>query len=213
MQIASIDIETSGLDCYSHDTMEVAVVLGDLFTDEEPVRQRFVILKDSYNLDPFCANMHQELIKEILEAKKFIETVLCEDLPQQIKQQDQDYSTYYCSEEDFFPLLAKWLEDQEVECRDDGTYKLNPAGKNFYAFDYRFLKALPDSDLVTFTHRALDPGPLYTQKGDLRVADLQTCLQRAGRESTVSHTAMEDAMDVFMLLRDYYKNINITFAQ
>ena len=77
------------------------------------------------------------------------------------------------------------------------------AGKNVASFDIPHVRELPNfSDYIQFHHRVLDPGPMYfdPEKDDV-VPDLSTCLERAGVDDEVAHTAVEDSLDVCKLVR------------
>jgi DNA polymerase III epsilon subunit-like protein len=50
-------------------------------------------------------------------------------------------------------------------------------------------------------HRTLDPAMLYTLYTDPEPPSMKTCMERAGFEGEVAHTALEDALMVIRLLR------------
>jgi len=58
---------------------------------------------------------------------------------------------------------------------------------------------------VRFRHRVLDPASLYFDpKIDAALPDMKTCMERAGIEGEVAHTAVHDAKVVIDLLRRKY---------
>ena len=58
---------------------------------------------------------------------------------------------------------------------------------------------------VRIRQRIIDPGILYTKwHEDETLPNLDTCLERCNIDSTVSHNAVEDALDVISVLRPSY---------
>lgn len=85
--------------------------------------------------------------------------------------------------------------------------KVNVAGKNFANFDKVFLEKLPGfTDLIRFRQRILDPCTVYTDfVADDEAPSMEKCFNRLhGGPHTVSHDAVEDALDVIRLLRPLY---------
>ncbi len=85
--------------------------------------------------------------------------------------------------------------------------RLIAAGKNFAAFDLPFLKCLPHwRDHIRISQQILDPAVFYLNfKEDERMPSLEECKKRAGFEdTTVTHDALDDALDVIRLLRQQY---------
>lgn len=76
--------------------------------------------------------------------------------------------------------------------------RFTPAGKNF-AFDKSFLIA--NGFELNCRHRAIDVGNLYLEPNDVVIPNLGTCMQRAGLQGTVSHTALADARIVHNLIQ------------
>jgi len=77
--------------------------------------------------------------------------------------------------------------------------KITAAGKNFSSFDLPFLKKI---GTFPFQHRALDPAVLYYRPlEDEGLPDTKTCMERAGMDGKVAHTAVEDAKAVVQLIR------------
>ena len=86
------------------------------------------------------------------------------------------------------------------------TY-LTCAGKNFAGFDKKFLEKLPRwKQVFSIRSRVLDPGILFVDWiNDESIPSLDECKKRAGIDGAVTHNAVEDAMDVVMLLRTCYE--------
>lgn len=78
--------------------------------------------------------------------------------------------------------------------------KVTVAGKNFGAFDLQFLRRFPYIMGDMFHHRSLDPAMMFFQQDDTEISTLQMCLNRAGLDTKVQHTALEDARDVAKLI-------------
>ena len=78
------------------------------------------------------------------------------------------------------------------------------AGKNYSGFDKRFLEKLEGWNTIKFSHRVIDPSILYMDwDNDTELPNLDECLKRANINKTVSHNALDDAMDIVNLLRVY----------
>jgi len=74
----------------------------------------------------------------------------------------------------------------------------------------KFIKKLKDAeqDLIQFSHRSLDPGSMYVREDDIDVPNLEECKRRSGifDNNLVSHDALDDAMDVALLVVHFLKN-------
>lgn len=85
------------------------------------------------------------------------------------------------------------------------TYeRFNAAGKNFASFDDRFLRSdMPDFVQYFRYHcRVLDPAILYWKPlEDTKLPDTKTCMERAGLDDEVAHTALEDAKVIIKLIQ------------
>lgn len=82
------------------------------------------------------------------------------------------------------------------------------AGKNISTFDIPVLKAdIPFwEDNVKMKHRQIDPSITFTTARDQNVPDLKTCFQRLGAfEHVVAHRAVDDCIDVALLLHFHFK--------
>jgi len=83
--------------------------------------------------------------------------------------------------------------------------KITPAGKNFASFDRSFLKLCGFDKF--FHHRTLDPAPLFWRPEDEKLPDSKTCMERAGLDGSVAHTAVADAVAVVRMIRYATKRI------
>lgn len=186
MKYVSIDIETTGVNPERHQIVEFAAVLEDT-TRDTPVDQlpafhtyfdHYVLMCEPYNLAVFRT---PEIIRQALLVK-------AGTIPGRIVTIDS-----------FAKTFAAWLSDNGL-C--GGGAKVTFAGKNVGSFDLQFLKRTYDFErLVPYSNRFLDPAAFYAVPTDECLPNTATCLKRAGLDSVVSHTALDDAKAVIMLLR------------
>lgn len=84
--------------------------------------------------------------------------------------------------------------------------KVTLAGKNIQAFDLKFLERIEGWNSSLFHRRVLDPAALWMEpQVDKELPNLDTCLKRAGYEKSVTHDALDDAIDVVRVVRAWYK--------
>ena len=181
--IVSIDIETGGIED-NVDILEFAAVLDDLSNprpiEDLPFFQTYFI-KDNYIGEPTALAMHPKIFKRIATREKGYNYMSATKLGNVFKQ-----------------FLIKNGYNSE---RD--TVTINAAGKNFAAFDLRFLKSKTDLlKHVNIRSRILDPGILFLNKDDNSIPGMAECKKRCGLNEFISHEAKDDAIDVIMLLRE-----------
>jgi len=177
MPYVSIDIETTGLDSDICQVLEVGAVFENWKSPVDQLPEFRQILKyTELRGQPFAFALNAGLLKLI--ANPPVDCLFCQ--PYELGQR-----------------LADWVR----ACGLD-PMNLTAAGKNFASFDMQFLKKLPAfNEFVRFRHRVLDPAILYWQFDDESLPNSKTCYQRAGLDSKVSHTAVEDARAVVRLIR------------
>jgi|SRR6185437_1654690 len=184
MRYCSIDIETTGLDYSYCQMIEFGVVLDELPAKksiEELPTFHCYILRDKYIGEPYALSMHAEIFRRIAE-------------------RTPGYN-YYDRETGYYYLKEFLFEHKYI----GPTNSITVAGKNFHSFDFRFLENDGWAVDRIFGRRSLDPAQLYLDlNNDDKLPNLQECLNRIGIKKTVSHTAIEDALDVVRLMRDYY---------
>lgn len=211
MKYVSLDIETTGLDKNKNQIVEVGAVLDEIGSTtpiEELPKFRAVLLHDEMVMGAYCANLHRDLWAEILEAQDryrhpiekygFVTGML-----------SGREHTYYCKPEEFEGLFYSWVSKNYMRPFPSDNMsdipeviKINIAGKNPGTFDIPFLEALPGwQGLVKFQRRVLDPASHFIRLDDEHIPDLQECLKRCGFEGTVSHTAVDDAIDIIRVIR------------
>ncbi len=109
----------------------------------------------------------------------------------------------FCKDHQLANLFSIWLKANGVDPKH-----IQAAGKNFAAFDMQFLKRMPVfEDLIAFRHRIIDPAILYWEPDDEKLPDSKTCYERAGYDSKVAHTAVEDAQAIVWLVRQGVKRL------
>ena len=228
MKYLSIDVETSGLDPNKHQMIEFAAVMEDTEKDipiDELPRFRALILQPSgdYNLNTYCVQMHQVLFKEIDKHSKALNSVT----PYRGMDWNGKYNWAYDANlnwdgstdgysnvksvmvnilaypDSFMDQFKLWLGNVEY------SGNILPAGKNFYAFDWNFIKPFAQKAGVRFHHRSLDPAPLFVLPTDPTTPSLAECAQRAGMEFSGGghHTALADAEMVIKLFRYGWKKL------
>ncbi len=219
MKYVSLDIETTGLDKNKNQIVEVGAVLDEIGSTtpiEELPKFRAVLLHDEMVMGPYCANLHRDLWQEISKAQKQYGHAIDEEYGFSGGRLHGKQYTYYCRPEMFERLFHCWLNivlrlgggDYTTDNSKAHMYKrcsiikINVAGKNPGSFDIPFLKALPRwIGLVEFHRRILDPASHCIQPDDEHIPDLQECLKQCGLEGTVSHTAVDDAIDIIRVIR------------
>jgi hypothetical protein len=222
MIYVSIDIEGTGIDPETCQTLSVGLVVEDTANpkplDELPTLH-VAILRENIQGSMFAINMNRDLIESIVQYQTAKDQDEKNDLVHMTR-------TLYVKEEDVTKTIFRFLYDNgAIESRElNGAievvngktypaltssmkpYHFNAAGKNFGTFDLKFLEKLPRwKQVFRVRNRILDPAILFVDwKEDESVPGLGKCKERANFDSHVSHHAVEDAMDVVKLLRTQY---------
>lgn len=206
MKYVSIDIETSGLDPENNQVLSIGAVIEDttkkLSWDEIP-KFNAIVLQREITGSPRAIQMNNRIIKfmgEYLEGSEVIRETL-----------KKNYDFYEKDEvaKAFYTFLLPYFGD-EKHPEDPKQVKkpllINVAGKNFGTFDNVFLKKLPWwQKLIQAKQRIMDPAMLFLDwNKDEELPSLTICKERAGVEGAVTHDALEDAMDVVDVLRNFY---------
>jgi oligoribonuclease (3'-5' exoribonuclease) len=183
MKYCVIDLESTGVNPEIHQIIEFAAVIDDL-KDQKPLdllpKFQTYILHDNYVGESHALAMHTNIFKKLANWQKIDVRV--------------------CRPENLFKVFHTFLILHGYEVDQSNMIKVNAAGKNFAAFDKRFLDKLPN-DHVIFRHRTLDPAILYLDPFDDVIPDTKECYLRAGMSDEVAHTALDDALGVVKLLR------------
>lgn len=224
MKYVSIDIETTGIDNENTQTLSIGLVVEDTVNVKpliELPQLEIAIIRERIEGEIFAINMNRQLISDILEYKMARSD-------EERKEIERRTGREYMYEEDVAKRIFQFLWDNgaldgkmdftgHIEIVNGKQYPaltskmkpfyFNAAGKNFANFDNRFLERLPRwKQCLKARGRTLDPSVLYIDwKNDDAAPGLAKCKERAGFGGVVTHNAIEDAMDVVMLFRKFYK--------
>lgn len=183
-----IDLETTGLNHETCQIIEFGAVVDDLSVqaplDKLPKFHKYIV-HEVYSGEAYALAMHCEIFKKLAHWKTNGISV--------------------CSSADLILAFKTFLTTQAGYIPEKDVVKINVAGKNFANFDKNFLERLPYYNTVKIHHRILDPASLYfNPKKDSTLPSTETCMERAGIEGDVQHTAIEDALLVIKLLRNKF---------
>ena len=184
----SIDIETTGLDPETCQTLEIGAVFDDwtLPVRELPTFHCYVIHQRIVG-EPFALALNAEILRKLADPQK---------------------DEIFLRPEEVADKMAAWLSKHWEPGKT-----ITPAGKNFASFDRQFLKRLPDFERkFRLHHRTLDPAMLYWLPTDEKLPDSKVCYERAGISGKVAHTALEDALSVVQLIRAGIKRVRACAA-
>lgn len=227
MKYVSIDIETTGIDREKCQILSVGAVIEDT-NDIKPIKDlpRFHVaikLQDRQGFygEPVALAMNAELISNIVKHSK-AKTVEESDAL------SRELGIKFVEEGLIATEFYHWLYANGV-IENVGTigtsinheeYRkvpyvgrsnppkavINVAGKNFGTFDKIFLERLPRwKQLIEVRNRILDPAILFVDwTEDKALPGLDLCKKRAQVPGSVTHNAVEDAMDVVAVLRKIY---------
>ena len=193
MKYASIDIESTGLDIRKSNIIEIGIVLDDL-NNRKPLKElptyHAYISRSRYDGEAFALSMHPKIFRRIGLFQKYG------------KNHEEISSYHFVSPSKLAVSIKNFLINNGYETKRDKV-TLNVAGKNFNDCDKQILLSdIPDlSKHLIFRSRCLDPSILFYDESDEILPSLSECLSRAGLDSRVAHTALEDAYQVVELLR------------
>jgi len=225
MRYISIDVETTGLDPENCQILSIGAVIEDTLNQlpfEELPTFHGVIKRENVSGSLFALNMNRDLIETIVQYSGAQDQDEKNDIVHmtgmQFYHEEEIVEALYqfCYRNGLVPLDPNFLNKQRKIVNGIAypilgsnmvkTY-LNCAGKNFAGFDKKFLERLPRwKQVFSIRSRVLDPGILFVDWiNDESVPSLDECKKRAGIDGVVTHNAVEDAMDVVMLLRKCYE--------
>ena len=224
MKYVSIDIETTGIDNENTQTLSIGLVVEDT-VNVKPLQElpqlEIAIVRERIEGEIFAINMNRQLIADILEYKMA-------RTDEERKEIEVRTGREYMYEENVTKRIFQFLwENGALDGKLDTIgmmefvngksypaltskmkpYYFNAAGKNFANFDNKFLERLPRwKQCLKARGRTLDPSVLYIDwKNDDAAPGLGLYKERAGLGGIVTHNAIDDAMDVVMLFRKFYK--------
>lgn len=181
MRVVSLDLETTSTDPEWGQIIEMGAVIDDL-NDPKPFEQipkfHCYVVHEKYTGSSVALSMNSTILKKIAE---------------------KQVGYYYFTIDEIVSVFNEWLKENYPGYPEE---KVNFAGKNFALFDLQFLKKLEGwDDEIKYRYRILEPAMLFLKKNDKHLPDSQECLNRSGIGGEVSHTALQDAMDVIKQLR------------
>lgn len=226
MKFISIDIETTGLDPEFNQILSIGAVIEDTLNPlpfEELPKFHAVIKRESVYGSIFALNLNKDLI----QAMKDYSEARTQELKDEV---EESFGAKFYNEDEVVEALFQFCYrnnlvefdsdflNKHVKLVDGKSYPiltsnmpkvyLNCAGKNFAGFDKKFLERLPRwKQVFSIRSRVLDPGILFVDWiNDESIPSLDECKKRAGIDGVVTHNAVEDAMDVVLLLRQCYQS-------
>lgn len=193
MIVASIDLETTGLDPSWCQILEVAVVLWDTTDFKTPVKDlpawHCYLLHPQIRGEAFALSMNQRILERIAKREPGYQYLT----PGQV-------GSFLARD-----FLAKHTPPTSQAL---GTVEIAPSGFNFDNFDRQFLAKLPGfGTRVKFSHRSLAPASLFFDPMvDAKLTGSDEVFRRAGVVVAPEdrHTALGDARGVIEVLRAGY---------
>lgn len=192
MKYISLDIETLGLIPGEHSVIQIGAICEDtenILPFEECPKYDVLIKHPIYHGTPFAMSMHPKLLLELEPNGQIVPTrrvVSVNDI-------GEDFKFWLLEGANYFPKKK--------------FGPINIAGKNAGTFDIQHLNKIPNwKETIITKHKILDPAIVFWEPlKDKDLPGLQKCKERAGIiDTTVAHTALEDAWDVILLLRKLY---------
>lgn len=198
MRYISLDIETTGIDPEQHEILSIGAVIEDT-NNKVPLEElpKFYAIIPHKNItgNIKALDMNRELISIINEYND------CDF--RDIKELEDKYKAKFYSKENIVEAFSKFCFKNDIVC---SHYNITFAGKNFGTFDKLFLEKLPHwKERIHTAKQIIDPAILYTDwKKDNYLPSLSLCKIRLGIEGIVTHNALDDALDVVKILRNFY---------
>lgn len=207
MEIVSLDIETTGTSLDStNQILEVGAVIFNTKDITAPSYDNNSTFKARINYEflsgnPFALNMNKQLIEDLVTYQKHRKAYEAGTLTDQDL---IDLCGLYIEPEELTDNFLLWLQSNGVK----GS--INMAGKNPGIFDHPFLNStIPQwSEYIKVKRRFIDPAILYVDnETDELLPNLEQCKERSGlfENNKVSHFALDDALDVALLVWDKLK--------
>jgi len=221
MKYISIDIETTGLNPLTCNTLSIGAIIEDTNNPvpyEELPKFHVAILHEELQGSPYAINMNRDLIETIVQYQTAKDQDEKNDLIQMTGMQFLKLNEVAQSFNDFLYQngMIEFNLNEHVRHVNGKMLpmigmKTKPttitaAGKNFGTFDKLFLEQIPQwNQVVKFRSRIIDPSILFVDwKNDNQLPSLNECKERANVPGIVTHNALEDAWDVIQTLRTKY---------
>ena len=189
----SIDIETTGLNHDKCQIIQFGAVIDDFITPIKDLpKLDLYVLSDNgeYYWESYAFEMNKNIFEEIQNIHKITNSY------------KTSYTKLHTSASDLKYFFNEWLKNNNY------NQKILIAGKNFAAFDKKFLDKISffNNEELKFSRRYLDVGSMYydpnLDKED--IPDLIKCVERAGFEPEGLHQAVDDAIMVVKCIRHKY---------
>lgn len=225
MKYISIDIETTGLNPLTCNTLSIGAIIEDTNNPvpyEELPKFHVAILHEELQGSPFAINMNRDLIETIVQYQTAKDQDEKNDLVNMtgmkfLKLEEIAQAFYdFLYENGMVEFDSDLTEGRHVRYENGKMLPLlglktkpttiTAAGKNFGTFDKLFLEQIPRwNQIVKFRSRIIDPSILFVDwKSDAQLPSLNECKERANIPGVVTHNALEDAWDVIQTLRTKY---------
>jgi len=225
MKYLSCDIESSGIDPEQDQILSIGIVIEDT-KNRLPIKDlpflHLILDRDRIQGNTFAINMNKDLIAKINKYKSLDEDGIIElgDTNNEVFVKE-----FEVVHEIFEFLSIHNMLDRGINSSPFGDFgkmkngnwvssitnatpitTLTVAGKNVSGFDIPFIKTLPNiNEVFKFHQRTIDPAILYMDwENDEVLPNLQNCMGRAGVEGEVTHSAIQDAIDIIKVLRTTY---------
>lgn len=193
----SLDLETTGLDADSCQILSLGAVIEDTskkLSFKDIPKFHVILTHEFITGEPFALNMNRDIITGINSYLNTKNNEQREDL-------EYKYNAKFLHPRTIINELLKFLDENGI----DGRNKITVAGKNFAAFDKKFLEKLTYFNTLPFGRRYIDPAMSFIDwEKDEVPPSLDECKIRAGVSGAVSHNALLDAWDVIQVLRTKY---------
>jgi oligoribonuclease len=190
MRYVSIDLETTGTRSDRHQIIEFGAIIENTrkATDLKDLpRFKRIVKHAEYTGQAFAINLNARIFQELV-------------LP--------TGAAPVCEAHELAGQFREFLLTNGFEAQEKGHVFIVAAGKNFATFDLLFLNQLANwRDHIRISHKILDPVMYYIDyENDENLPSLEECKRRAGfADPTVTHDALDDALDVVRLLRQQYR--------
>lgn len=203
MLLASIDLETTGLEPNEDQILEVAIIIDPDQTTPIEILPYFhcAVSHDRYEGGAFALAMNQTLLYYLATGGKQPEHVLTRGLTQDKLPIIPSY--------DLTGHIHGFLQNMLTLHGANEKARFTAVGKNVAGFDLPFLNQLDGMDLSKYLgHRVLDPGSMYVRQADSSPPNLMTCLTRSGVQKRICHRAWTDAAMTLDIVRAGMKMID-----
>lgn len=232
MIIISIDTETTGLDLEQCSLLEFSAIVEDTNNvkpiEELPSFSCYIDTGKFFVGSAYALNMNRNIIellagqeglnKEQLEKYRFDNKILkLEEVAEHFYFFLQINKIINPFSKENGGMGKNWTDFDgnshlvNVFTNKSEKVHINILGKNFQTFDKVFIERMPRwQQMFHIRRRIADPSILYTDwKKDNAFPNFQTCMERAGINGEVKHTAYEDARDTLIMLRKATKDYTL----